>query len=95
MKKRNRVLVHIRLFADQVDYAKLLGEGAAIETKKSDIVDSIVERAIFKPELLNRFDDVVLFQPLSSTDMEKVGRLMLAKLNKRLDEKGVSVEVTD
>ncbi|MEI6345890.1 MAG: AAA family ATPase [bacterium] len=69
--------------------------GTSIADKKSEIIDSIVERAIFKPELLNRFDDVVLFQPLSPNDMEKVGRLMLAKLNKRLDEKGVSVEVTD
>lgn len=74
---------------------KLIGSGASIEGKKTEIVDSIVERAIFKPELLNRFDDVVLFQPLVATDMEKVGRLMLEKLNKRLDEKGVSVEVTD
>lgn len=51
--------------------------------------------AIFKSELLGRFDDVVLFQSLTTADMEKVGRLMLEKLNKRLDEKGVSVEVTD
>lgn len=74
---------------------KLIGDDILIEGKKSDIVDAIIERAIFKPELLNRFDDVVLFQPLATAEMKKVARLMLAKLNTRLDEKGVSVEVAD
>ncbi len=78
---------------------KLVGEAGtettSIQSKKPEIIDAIVERAIFKPELLNRFDDIALFQPLSAVDLEKVARLMLAKLNKRLDEKGLSVEISD
>lgn len=40
MKKRERVLVHIRLFADQVDYAKLLGEGEAYNAKLRQLLDA-------------------------------------------------------
>ena len=45
---------------------------------------------------MNRFDDIVLFHPLSRQDSEAVTRLLLEELNARLmQERGVTVQITD
>ncbi|MDO8564995.1 MAG: hypothetical protein Q7R88_03315, partial [bacterium] len=62
---------------------------------KDKIVAEIINRAIFKPELLNRFDGVVLFSPLSESNLRTIARLQLQKLAKRLQEKGLTLVITD
>lgn len=47
---------------------------------------------IFTPELLNRFDDVVLFKPLSKDDLQKIVKLKLQELQARLKMQGYVVE---
>lgn len=64
-------------------------------SKKADIVDAIVERGLFRPELLNRFDGVILFHPLEAVHLRAIAGLMMKKLNKRLLDKGVEVEIDD
>ncbi len=57
--------------------------------------DYLITTGIFSPELLNRFDGVITFTPLSREHLEEVAQLMLAKLNSRLDSThGVTVAVT-
>ncbi len=57
--------------------------------------DYILSHNIFRPELLNRFDAVVTFSPLSVDHIRKIAELMLRALNQRLDaEHGVTIEVT-
>ncbi len=51
-------------------------------------------RRLFRPELLNRLDDVVMFSPLSVEDMEKIVDLQLRRASERLDAWGVSVHPT-
>jgi len=52
-------------------------------------------RPYYRPEFLNRFDDVIVFTPLSPGEIEQITRLMLAKVAKRLETKGIIFEVTD
>jgi len=52
-------------------------------------------RQYFKPEFLNRFDGIVVFKPLTQTEIEKIAVLQLAKVRKRLEEKGIFLEATD
>jgi ATP-dependent Clp protease ATP-binding subunit ClpA len=52
-------------------------------------------RGIYRPEFLNRFDDVVVFKPLGMPEVLQVARLMLRKAGARLADKGISLEVTD
>ncbi|MCL2784620.1 MAG: ATP-dependent chaperone ClpB [Propionibacteriaceae bacterium] len=52
-------------------------------------------RTIFKPEFLNRLDDIVMFEPLSREDLSKIVTINLARLNKRLAERRIRVEATD
>lgn len=57
--------------------------------------DYIPRQNIFTPELLNRFDEVVTFTPLTQEQIAEVARRMLKALNKRLDgQHGITVAIT-
>ncbi|MGB3681480.1 MAG: ATP-dependent Clp protease ATP-binding subunit [Rubrobacteraceae bacterium] len=49
----------------------------------------------FRPEFLNRIDEIIVFQPLSKEDVLQIVDIMLAQLNKHLESQQVQVEVTD
>ena len=51
-------------------------------------------RAIFRPEFLNRIDDIVFFNPLGREQLEKIVDLQLAAVSKLLAERQVSIELT-
>ena len=61
----------------------------------TDLIDAIVAQGIFKPELLNRFDAVVVYQPLEEADLLQIARLMLKKLATRLEPQGLVLEISD
>lgn len=69
--------------------------GENLQDKKESIIDEIIGRDIFKPELLNRFDGVILFHPLTKEDLKKIAGLMMGKLSKRMMEKNISIEIND
>jgi ATP-dependent Clp protease ATP-binding subunit ClpC len=48
----------------------------------------------FRPEFLNRVDEIVVFQPLTKEDVLEIVDIMLQRLNKHLESQEVSVEVT-
>lgn len=52
-------------------------------------------RGIFKPEFLNRLDDIVLFKPLSKEDIVKIINLNLEGINSDLRDRRVSLRLTD
>ena len=52
-------------------------------------------RRHFRPELLNRLDEIVVFDPLSHDQLKKVARLHMKDVAVRLAEKGVALAVTD
>jgi ATP-dependent Clp protease ATP-binding subunit ClpC len=53
-----------------------------------------LERA-FRPEFLNRVDEIIVFQPLTKEDVLKIVDIMLSRLNKHLESQRVRIEVTD
>lgn len=69
--------------------------GNDLSQSKEAIIDSIVKAGIFKPELLNRFDGVIVFHPLTDVDLKKVAELMLQRLHDRLAERGINLAVDD
>lgn len=69
-------------------------EGLA-DTDLDRLITEEVLRKNFSPELLNRFDDVVIFHPLSMSAVEDIARLIIASVTKRLEVKGVGLEVSD
>jgi ATP-dependent Clp protease ATP-binding subunit ClpB len=53
-----------------------------------------VVRASFKPEFLNRLDDLVVFSALSEAELERIAELQIGRLAKRLAERRLTLEVT-
>ena len=49
----------------------------------------------FRPEFLNRVDDIIVFQQLTETDIQEIARRMLKSLDKRMKDMGMGVAVTD
>ena len=52
-------------------------------------------RQHFRPEFLNRVDDIVLFKPLTLQEVEQIVGLMTEDLSKRLQDQHVKVEITE
>ncbi len=52
-------------------------------------------RKVFRPELLNRLDEVVIFQPLHPSDASQIARIMLGDLRKRLKLQNIDLELSD
>lgn len=51
-------------------------------------------RAIFSPEFLNRIDQIVMFNKLTETDLEKIVEIQINQLLKRLKKQGIKLEIT-
>jgi len=61
---------------------------------KDETVMSVVRKA-FKPEFLNRLDNIVMFDPLTADDLTHIVTINLERLNKRLAERRIHIDVTD
>ena len=57
-------------------------------------VESALKRA-FRPELLNRIDDVIIFHPLSEEHLKSIVDLLIRDTEQRLAERGIKIEVSD
>lgn len=62
---------------------------------KEKLLDYIFDKAIFRPEFINRFDAVVVFSPLSKEHLIKISELMFLKIKKNLKEKGIEFLITE
>ena len=54
-----------------------------------------VVQAHFRPEFINRLDDIVVFHPLDKAQIESIARIQLKGLEKRLAERGIRIELSD
>ena len=63
------------------------------EAKRNAVMATV--NASFKPEFLNRLDEVVLFDALTVDELAKIVELQVAELSRRLRERRLSLEVTD
>ncbi len=52
-------------------------------------------KQIFRPEFLNRIDEIVVFKNLKKDELLKIADLMLSELRRGLDERGIALEVSD
>jgi len=55
----------------------------------------VVVRQAFKPEFLNRLDDVVMFDPLTEDDLRRIVEIQLERVSRRLTDRRITLEVTD
>lgn len=62
---------------------------------KRKILNSIFEQGVFQPEFVNRFDGVTVFTPLNKQNLLDIVGLLLGKLKKNLDDKGIKFNVSE
>ena len=71
-----------------------LADPTLSDDAKREAVMNVV-RSSFKPEFLNRLDDVVMFDPLGTEDLEQIVELQVALLAERLTDRRLALVVTD
>ena len=67
-------------------------DGTIPEEVRKEVMDAL--HAHFRPEFLNRLDEIILFKPLVQKDMERISALILKDINKRLQEKRLHIELS-
>ena len=87
---RNTVVIMTSNIASQL----ILGyRGQDYEKMKSECLE--VLRQSFRPEFLNRVDEIVVFHPLAREQLRQIVEIQLARLRKRLEERKIELELTD
>jgi ATP-dependent Clp protease ATP-binding subunit ClpB len=87
---RNTVVIMTSNIASQL----ILGyRGEDYEKMKDECLE--VLRRSFRPEFLNRVDEIVVFHPLAREQLRQIVEIQLARLRKRLEERKIELELTD
>ncbi len=73
--------------------AEAEGKASPFEATKQKILDEV--RAFFRPEFINRLDDIVVFRPLGVSEIKQIVRIQLDLLAQRLAEQRVTLDVAE
>ncbi|MCH8653890.1 ATP-dependent chaperone ClpB [Staphylococcus lugdunensis] len=90
---KNTIIIMTSNIGSQILLENVKDTGSITEETEKAVMDSL--HAFFKPEILNRMDDIVLFKPLSVSDMSMIVDKILTQLNIRLMDQRISIEVSD
>ena len=71
-----------------------IGENGEISEEAQDKVNTLLKQS-FRPEFLNRLDEIVLYKPLKKNEISKILDLLIKDLERRLDDKHIKLELTD
>ena len=72
-----------------------IDRGLDVTQFEQQLVDELINSNQFRPEFLNRFDEIVVFRPFTKPELVQVLDLILAGVNKTLESQKISVEVDD
>jgi ATP-dependent Clp protease ATP-binding subunit ClpB len=68
-----------------------LGESEDVDAVRAPVMDAV--RAHFRPEFLNRLDDIILFHRLKRSDMNTIVDIQVARLQKLLDDRKITLDL--
>ena len=71
-----------------------INDKGELTEEAKDKVEKLLKQS-FRPEFLNRLDEIVFYKPLTQNEIGKILDLLIADLNKRLAEQEISVELTN
>ncbi len=90
---KNTILILTSNLGSNAILEGIEGDGNLAESAKEEV--NALLKQHFRPEFLNRLDEIVFYKPLSKTEIVKIVDLMLEDLRKRLADKQLGLEVTD
>ncbi len=71
-----------------------INEDGTIKTENENLVMQDL-RAHFRPEFLNRLDEIIMFKPLTKENIRGIIELLIKDVNKRLEDRDLKIELTD
>jgi ATP-dependent Clp protease ATP-binding subunit ClpC len=74
---------------------KMVEEGRRPGEAKDTVIDAIIEGRVLKPELINRFDSVIIFETLNEREQERIAGLLLGELKARIRARGFDLHIDD
>lgn len=88
---------HLKPSAPVMGFAAAGGDAkkdqeAAFKAAQHEILGDV--KRFFRPEFLNRIDEIIVFKPLQQEDLRQIVDIMLEDLTKRLEEKGIAMDWT-
>ena len=90
---RNTIIIATSNAGSQL-ILKTIQQRQELSTLNQEIIDHIIKEGIYRPELLNRFDSTIIFEPLKLEEQGQVAGLMLKGLYERIKEKGYELTIT-
>ncbi len=90
---KNAIIIMTSNIGSQILLENVKDTGVITEETEKAVTSSL--NAYFKPEILNRMDDIVLFKPLSIDDMKMIVDKILNNLNIRLMDQRIQLEMSD
>lgn len=71
---------------------EVYGRGNPPENFKDQLIEKLLQNGLFKPELINRFDDVIVFKPLEKKDVVKVAKIFLGEIVKEAENQQITLD---
>jgi ATP-dependent Clp protease ATP-binding subunit ClpB len=90
---KNTVLIMTSNLGSQALVAGMEGKKGLDEAARERVMEAL--RAHFRPEFLNRVDEVVIFEPLKKSDLHHIVDIQLGRLRKLLEDKKLTLEMTE
>jgi len=80
-----------------IEYLRALKDGKeppmTLEEVKKHVIEEV--KRTFRPELLNRIDEIIVFDPIDEQMMKEIVELFIDRLRKRLQEQNIEIDVTE
>ncbi len=79
----------------QENFEKITDENyfEVIEETKDQVID-ILKKSV-RPEFINRIDEIIMFRPLTKSDIRKIVSIQFSQIKKRLEEAGIKIDISD
>ena len=90
---KNTIIILTSNLGSQILLDGIDADGNITENAQNEMNELL--RRTFRPEFLNRLDEIVFYKPLTESDISKIIDLMIASLNKRLEDQDIKCKLTD
>ena len=90
---KNTIIILTSNLGSEILLDGIADDGEITQNAKNDIKNILKQS--FKPEFLNRLDEIVLYKPLSKNDITQILNIQINSLNQRLSNKQIACELTD
>lgn len=91
----NNTIIIATSNAGSEELREMVKEGKNDENLKNTLIEGLLRSGQYKPELLNRFDDVIVFKPLTVSEAGEIARLILKESFKTLEDDQIFISFDD